>query len=454
MRNRSYALFLIVFALVSHSASTIAENMFDTTTKELILPVVNVPGLGMYRATFVLTHLDTFQFKLKAAEPTEQKSRTAANYNLDSGNLSVPEIVVGEDLYDVEFVSVDDCSGICIKLNDFDDKGRFGSVIFNNTLTPGNTFTCSTCHAIEETDGFAMDGLRRPGHPLFNATRRSSYKNGQLNSMLDAVNTCVTEWMNGNAWTKSSQDWINLYNWLDDQATDESGKLVDIDIVSPPVVVTGGDAEIGQALFNKRCAICHGENGIGTQKAPRIVDIGLPESYIATRVRTSGREDSTVYTGLTGGIMPFWGSDRLSDTELINIIAYVSDGTTTPPTEDSEPVSSECTSNHAKIGQTAVLSTFAHNVSGIAEIIDDCTISIRNFNFDGNGIVVKVYLGSNGKFLESGGGIAAGANLVGNSYHNSTITVTLPDGVTLDNFNSISIWCVSVGVSFGDGLFM
>ena len=265
MKNQHYVLILMFFAMVSLSVNTMAENMFDTTTNKLILPVVNVPGLGVFRATFDLTDLHTLQFELNGVEPTEQKSRTAANYHIDSGNLSVPEVVVGEKLYDVEFIPGDSCSNICIKLNDFDYGGQFGSVIYNNTLTPGNTFTCSTCHAVEETDGFAMDGIRRPGHPLLNVTRRSSYKNGQLDSMLDAVNSCVTDWMNGNAWTESSQDWINLFNWLDDQATDKSGELVDISIVLPPVTVNTGDAANDHTLFNKRCTICHGENGVGTQ---------------------------------------------------------------------------------------------------------------------------------------------------------------------------------------------
>ena len=123
MKNRHYVLILIVFAMVSQSVNSMAENMFDTTTNELILPVVNVPGLGVYRATFDLTDSKTLQFKLSSAEPTEQQSRTAANYDLDSGNLSIPEIVVGEELYDVEFIPGDNCSNICIKLSDFDYGG-------------------------------------------------------------------------------------------------------------------------------------------------------------------------------------------------------------------------------------------------------------------------------------------------------------------------------------------
>ena len=67
-----------------------------------------------------------------------------------------------------------------------------GQALYEQPQEDGNSFACATCHALEEP---ASDGLRRPGHPIGNATRRPSYKNGQVDEMRLAVNSCLEEWM-------------------------------------------------------------------------------------------------------------------------------------------------------------------------------------------------------------------------------------------------------------------
>ena len=42
---------------------------------------------------------------------------------------------------------------------------------------------------------------------------------------------------------------------------------------------------------------------------------GEPWRYEVDSFWTSGAIDSSVYEGLTGGRMPFWAADRLSDAE-------------------------------------------------------------------------------------------------------------------------------------------
>ena len=89
-----------------------------------------------------------------------------------------------------------------------------GEQVFISPNPEGNVFSCGTCHSLTEP---AADGMIRVGHAIGNATRRTSYKNGQLNNMLDAVNTCLNEWMNAPSWTESSEDWQNLHAFLDSQ---------------------------------------------------------------------------------------------------------------------------------------------------------------------------------------------------------------------------------------------
>ena len=88
-----------------------------------------------------------------------------------------------------------------------------------------------------------------------------------------------------------------------------------------------------------------------------------------------------------------------------------------------------------------------HDVAGTIRIVDDCTLAIDDFYFDGGGIVVKVYGGTNGDFSD---GIAMGPDLVRDRpYEGESISVNLPEGVTWDDVDSISIWCLTVGVDFG-----
>ena len=111
----------------------------------------------------------------------------------------------------------------------------------------------------------------------------------------------------------------------------------------------------------------------------------------------------------------------------------------------------ECASSHAMVGQTGELSTLAHSVSGTVTIIDDCTIEITNFNYDGLGLTVEVYAGIDENYFPPVG-FSLSEDLAGTTFENQTLTVQLPTNKTLDNLNGISIWCSDVGVSFGDSL--
>jgi mono/diheme cytochrome c family protein len=336
-----------------------------------------------------------------------------------------------------------------------------GEALDREPLEEGNSFACATCHALSEP---AADALRRPGHPIGNATRRSSYKNGQLTDMREAVNTCLTEWMNASAWSEGDPRWSALFDFLDEQATMDEAPDVTIEVVSPPSDLTGGDPERGRATFNGSCTVCHGENASGTTRAPALGGAPLDREYIARRVRTSGRQESPTYDGLTGGIMPFWAADRLSDDELLDVVAYLHDKSMSEM-PDGGMVGSpdggtgggrDCEATHPDVGKTAELITRFHDVSGTARMVDDCTIVIENFVYDGTGIDVPVYAASAeaaaaGRY-QDGFPISDDLRRSG-GYNGETLTLTVPEGRTLDDIGGISVWCVDVGISFGDGLF-
>lgn len=107
---------------------------------------------------------------------------------------------------------------------------------------------------------------------------------------------------------------------------------------------------------------------------------------------------------------------------------------------------------HPKVGQSASLDMPGHHlVSGTAHIVDNRTIELRNFNYDGDGIVVEVWLSDTGNFATDY--ISISEDLFGTAYTNATLSLTIPEGTDLDEANYISIWCVEAGVSFGDGPF-
>ena len=77
---------------------------------------------------------------------------------------------------------------------------------------------------------------------------------------------------------------------------------------------------------------------------------------------------------------------------------------------------------------------------------------IMQLKANGNGIDIRIYAGLDGDYTA---GFAISDNLynfpVG--YEDTTLTLTLPEDRTLDDVDGVSVWCVTVGVSFGDGIF-
>lgn len=122
----------------------------------------------------------------------------------------------------------------------------------------------------------------------------------------------------------------------------------------------------------------------------------------------------------------------------------------TSPTTPATDTAAACDKTNAKVGQVANLSTRSHGVSGKATVIDNCTIEIRNFSYDGGGLSkVFVYGGKAGNYVA---GFPIGINLRGTAFANQTLTVRLNPG-DLDKLDGISIWCSDANANFGDGRF-
>jgi hypothetical protein len=175
--------------------------------------------------------------------------------------------------------------------------------------------------------------------------------------------------------------------------------------------------------------------------------------------------------------MPFWAKDRLSDTEVRDLVAFV-----TAPVEPTSNgaggaggngnggsnnggapgggatsggnagAENACSKTHSRIGWSADLgiNTGEGQVSGFVTMVDDCTLELRDFSYDGNGIDVRVYGSKDRSFRPA---FTMGPNIVGRTFNKETFRVSLPAGRTLDDLEWVGIWCVAVGADFGSGPF-
>jgi hypothetical protein len=109
----------------------------------------------------------------------------------------------------------------------------------------------------------------------------------------------------------------------------------------------------------------------------------------------------------------------------------------------------ECGSSHAKVGWEAKLVTHHHGVTGTVKIVDDCTLRVENFSYDGKGVDVRLVTANNEKFKKH---VKLTDDLHGKgAYDKVTFDVKLPEGMNLDDVDYVSFWCVAFAVSFADG---
>ena len=113
---------------------------------------------------------------------------------------------------------------------------------------------------------------------------------------------------------------------------------------------------------------------------------------------------------------------------------------------------SDCGSTSPRIGSMASFSTRSHDVSGLVTIIDDCTLEVSGFNYDGEGPSVFFYAALGEDYLAPEA-FVLGDQLNGPVYTDQTLRLKLPVNRTLDDMDSLSVWCSDFRVSFGEAVF-
>lgn len=104
-----------------------------------------------------------------------------------------------------------------------------------------------------------------------------------------------------------------------------------------------------------------------------------------------------------------------------------------------------------QVGWIAEIIGNFHEVGGTAEIIDENTIEVTDWTFDGGGLNARLFLAVDGAPFFSDYELTD--NLVGEPSDGVTLTLPIPDQAELENWDSIVMWCVPVGAIFGMGVF-
>jgi hypothetical protein len=110
-----------------------------------------------------------------------------------------------------------------------------------------------------------------------------------------------------------------------------------------------------------------------------------------------------------------------------------------------------CGSTDPRIGYIAELVGRMHGISGTARIVDNCTIVIEHFNYDGIAVDSRVVGIVNNDFKNVI--VLTGPIMRAEPYVDETLTVPLPEGITLDDVPVISIDCLAGNDLFGIGSF-
>jgi hypothetical protein len=98
------------------------------------------------------------------------------------------------------------------------------------------------------------------------------------------------------------------------------------------------------------------------------------------------------------------------------------------------------------------LNKYMHDVSGEVYAVDESTIFIKNFNYDGQGPHTFFWAGNSAKPDENGFIIPdeKGSTKTLGAYSNQNIVLRLPEGKTLRDIKWLSVWCREFKVNFGD----
>ncbi|MGZ3408376.1 MAG: c-type cytochrome [Polyangia bacterium] len=211
----------------------------------------------------------------------------------------------------------------------------YGRALFSDATVSSaasNPFKCSTCHEIAPT---AVKSL--PGYTMYDAAARAAWWGGTVNTLLDATNQCVHEFMRGNPLAADDEKGRAIFVYLTSLAPDASAPTLPLTVVQNIVDVPSGDATRGKMWWDQGCGNCHGAPHTGQGRISDGASLVPDDSLAAhgTDPKTGARPVviEKVRHGKffnVGGNMPLFSVEALSDAQLGDILAYL-EGFGLPP---------------------------------------------------------------------------------------------------------------------------
>jgi polyisoprenoid-binding protein YceI/mono/diheme cytochrome c family protein len=209
-----------------------------------------------------------------------------------------------------------------------DDAKAKGERLFHAATTggEGNKMTCFHCHAKsdERTGLLLKDGHTRAANTMYNAGQRPTFWNGFAATAGKAASICQKQYMLGDG--LSAEQEAELQAFIDAISPDGAPALdyattyrsMETLLRDP----TGGDAAKGKKLADQFCMTCHLDGRVGPVWAP-----GLYEpDWVVRRVRRG--------EGHANKQMPNWTIVRLPDSDLRDIVTYLTSPASAAPVFD------------------------------------------------------------------------------------------------------------------------
>ncbi len=206
-----------------------------------------------------------------------------------------------------------------------DDAKAKGEKLFHSAALggEGNKMTCFHCHAkSDERDGILLkDGHVRAANTLFNAGQRPKFWGGFASTAGQAASICQKQYMLGSGLTEEQSSQLQAFvdaispdgaPELDYRTTYRSMET----LLRDP---TGGDAAKGKKLADRFCMTCHLDGRVGPVWAPGLYE---PDWVVRRVRRLEGHQNKQ---------MPNWTIARLPDSDLRDIVTYLTSPASAAP---------------------------------------------------------------------------------------------------------------------------
>jgi thiosulfate dehydrogenase len=202
-----------------------------------------------------------------------------------------------------------------------------GRVLFDEHVaspSPGNPFSCATCHP-----GPDADDRIYPGGPLGGATTRTTFWGGARIDLLESINDCRLSFMDARTpWTKDDEDARDMFAWLEAQPGPPT-PIAFTAVVSAPDLPPGDPAR-GRSAFDRACSKCHGAIHTGKGRLASFAPI-LPDEVNAAHAALAPVDRRLAFLRKiregafisTAGSMPPFSREALSDDDVAAVLAYL-----------------------------------------------------------------------------------------------------------------------------------